>query len=315
MRFARCANQILTEMDPQGGSSGAVQRGRTGVGLASRLCFSWTCLVLLVLVRCSASGPPSCPLLCSDAAGARPWVCARLPFEQLRLRGGHRNTGFKRRKALEKFHTSRRIHSIYRPRSARKAAERQRARLEAEECAGKSQGLAGDASPGENAAEQPRTVNRNLFRRNMGELLVDIEKFRKAHPHVYEEELNTRLDTQARHFVDRWRETLEMPEDDEEELDRWQRHPDWIKRRGIAHYNLAMCHDTGYVVGTSQISATTAFFHYHAAAELGHVEAMCCTGSCYMYGRGVSRDVALAADWYVRAANKVTYVGEKIMLM
>jgi TPR repeat protein len=39
-----------------------------------------------------------------------------------------------------------------------------------------------------------------------------------------------------------------------------------------------------------------------AAAELGHVEAMCCAGSCYMYGKGVGADVVKAVDLYVRAA-------------
>ena len=246
----------------------------------------------------AAAWPRACAAL--EAAGAAKLHAAAspLPAVQLRLRGGHRMAGFKRRRASEKVRTSRRIHSMFRPRNARKHAERTSARLEDEERA-HAHGREDAAA----AAEQPRPVNRNLHRRNMAELLVDIEKFRKAHPQVYEEERNTCIDTQARHFVERWQETLEVPED-EEELDRWERHPEWVKRRGIAHYNLAMCHDTGFVVGLRQTSAEIAFSHYRAAAKLGHVEAMCCTGSCYMYGQGVERDVALATEWYIRAAQE-----------
>jgi len=33
-----------------------------------------------------------------------------------------------------------------------------------------------------------------------------------------------------------------MPEEDEEELDKRLRHPEWIKKRAIAHYNLVRPH-------------------------------------------------------------------------
>ena len=36
-------------------------------------------------------------------------------------------------------------------------------------------------------------------------------------------------------------------------------HPDWIRMRGISHYNLAMCYETGYAVGLSQANATVVF--------------------------------------------------------
>ena len=91
-----------------------------------------------------------------------------------------------------------------------------------------------------------------------------------------------------------------------------------------------MCHDTGYGVGMSQKNPVTAFQHYLgtqfsrftstkvqiltekavvAAAELGHVEAMCCAGSCYMYAKGVAADVVKAVDLYVRAAKVRLCVG------
>ena len=298
--------------------------GAAGAGVRCSVAAARACLVLMaVLSSRSTAGDLAPAEALRGAAAAWPragalggggrgvadgdegGACAasQLPATQLRLRGGHRMGGFKRRRASEKVRTSRRIHSMLRPRNARKHAERVRARLEDEERARAHDVKDDDAAAADAAAEQPRPVNRNLFRRNMGELLVDIEKFKKAHPQVYEEERNTCIDTQARHWVERWQETLVMPED-EEELDRWERHPERVKRRGIAHYNLAMCHDTGYVVGTRKRSAETAFSHYRAAAELGHVEAMCCTGSCYMYGQGVQQDVALATDWYIRAAKE-----------
>lgn len=218
--------------------------------------------------------------------------------QQLRLRGGHRLVGFKRRDNIDKVRTSRRIHSIARPRNERKRAER-RARLQ-EEVDNARNASADDDDIQD--VQQPPPANRDLFRRNMGEWVVEIQNFKKEHPAVYEEEFNTRVDAEARYMIRQWQETVQMPEDDEEELDKRTRHPDWIKMRGISHYNLGMCHDTGYGVGMSQRSPTTAFQHYLASAELGHVEAMCCAGSCLMYGKGVHRNVEEAVEWYVRAA-------------
>jgi len=218
----------------------------------------------------------------------------RLPARPLRLRGGHRVTGFKRRESLDKMRTSRRIHSMGRPRAERKrAAARERLQEEAD----------AQADPDAGAEVDP-PANRNLFRRNMGEWAVEISQFKREHPAVFEEEYNTRVDSEIRFMVGRWQETIEMPDDDEEELDKRTRHPDWIKKRGISHYNLAMCHDTGYGVGMSQRSPDKAFRHYLAAAELGHSEAMCCAGSCLMYGKGVARDVAAAVEWYILAAQE-----------
>ena len=231
----------------------------------------------------------------ASGEGARPCPTTR----QLRLRGGHRAQGVKRRDTIDKVRTSRRIHSIARPRNARKAAER-RARMQEE--AASARNVSSGVDGGQGAEEPPKAVNRDLFRRNMGEWVVEIAKFKKEHPAVYEEELNTRIDSEVRYMIRQWRETIQMPTDDEEELDIRTCHPDWVKMRAISHYNLAMCHDTGFGVGMSQRSAVTSFQHYLAAAELGHPEAMCCAGSCFMYGKGVQRDVEAAVGWYLRAA-------------
>ena len=210
-------------------------------------------------------------------------------------------TGFKRRENTG-LAGSRRIHSIMRPRNARRRAERlEQARASAGDAAAVA-GMEGDEGDPRSLDAETNPVNRNLFRRNMGEWVVAMDNFKKAHPALYEEELNTRADAEACFFVRQWREALELPDDDEEELDKRMNDPDWIRKRGIAHYNLAMCHDTGFVVGMSEKKPEVAYAHYLAAAELGHPEAMCCVGSSFMYGNGVAQDVDAAAEWYVRAA-------------
>ena len=223
------------------------------------------------------------------------------PCLTLRLRGGNRVTGFKRRENTG-LAGSRRIHSIMRPRNARRRAERlEQARASAGDAAAVGE-MEGDEGDPRSLDAETNPVNRNLFRRNMGEWVVAMDNFKKAHPALYEEELNTRADAEACFFVRQWREALELPDDDEEELDKRMNDPDWIRKRGIAHYNLAMCHDTGFVVGMSEKKPEVAYAHYLAAAELGHPEAMCCVGSSLMYGNGVAQDVDAAAEWYVRAA-------------
>ena len=55
--------------------------------------------------------------------------------------------------------------------------------------------------------------------------------------------------------------------------------------------------------------------HYNIAENLGHVEALCCIGLLYQYGRGVSKDEELAIEYYNKAkelgsANAVFLIGQ-----
>ena len=55
--------------------------------------------------------------------------------------------------------------------------------------------------------------------------------------------------------------------------------------------------------------------HYIIASNLGHVEALCCIGLLYQYGRGVSKDEETAIEYYNKAkelgsANAVFLIGQ-----
>ena len=106
--------------------------------------------------------------------------------------------------------------SMVRPRNERKRVEREeRARLLAEDKTKGNATDAGESDSGNDPAthttateEEPKHVNFNLFRRNMGEWLVEIAAFKKAYPAVYEEEYNTRIDAETALYIHRWREVL-----------------------------------------------------------------------------------------------------------
>jgi len=105
---------------------------------------------------------------------------------------------------------------MVRPRNERKRVEREeRARLLAEDKTKGNATDAGESDSGNDPAthttateEEPKHVNFNLFRRNMGEWLVEIAAFKKAYPAVYEEEYNTRIDAETALYIHRWREVL-----------------------------------------------------------------------------------------------------------
>lgn len=55
--------------------------------------------------------------------------------------------------------------------------------------------------------------------------------------------------------------------------------------------------------------------HYIIASNLGHVEALCCIGLLYQYGKGVSKDAKTAIEYYNKArelgsANAVFLIGQ-----
>lgn len=55
--------------------------------------------------------------------------------------------------------------------------------------------------------------------------------------------------------------------------------------------------------------------HYIIASNLGHVEALCCIGLLYQYGKGLSKDAKTAIEYYNKAraigsANAVFLIGQ-----
>jgi TPR repeat protein len=65
-----------------------------------------------------------------------------------------------------------------------------------------------------------------------------------------------------------------------------------------AHYDLAVCYETGKGVGKS---LKRAFQHYMQAAQQGHDKAAHSVGRMYFHGIGVRKDRAAADIWLDRA--------------
>jgi TPR repeat protein len=75
-----------------------------------------------------------------------------------------------------------------------------------------------------------------------------------------------------------------------------------------AHFDLAVCYETGKGVKKNLKLAAA---HYLNAAIRGDAEAVFAVGRCFHYGIGVAKDIAIAEVWLARAQELGTFQPER----
>lgn len=68
------------------------------------------------------------------------------------------------------------------------------------------------------------------------------------------------------------------------------------------HFDMANSYEKG--INVDYQNYDLALKHYKIAANLGHVEALCCIGIMYQFGKGVSKNIELALEYYYEAKSK-----------
>lgn len=126
----------------------------------------------------------------------------------LRLRGGHRKSGFKKFKAANPgMKVAKRIHSMSRPRLQKRALERFDMRKEKLKALARSLNVTIPAEEEEEVEiekedkKERKLREPRLFERTVEDVMKGVHECKILHPEIFEEEQRMRLDDAAQHQV------------------------------------------------------------------------------------------------------------------